>query len=280
VKLESFISKIPKSGAYTLNVYQTKEDDYMIHMDRNLGSRTVSFQIRELVDEQNPTMTPLPKFPVYARAILNAEGLLKLLQNDLGSISDHVSMLTKQGEMSLSGRGEEGKCETTLRVGEAEVVSIDASDKPLNLEYNSSGPSSWSTSEKIEPPIAATYSLEYIVKVLKALEADNITLEHGNKMPMRIRQVLPSSSFLDFLLAPRVQDIEPTRQAAEEPNEGEPESHSETVKQSDDEEETKDSREAPASSQDSSTTAEQVQETAQGDESPKRKRGRRRKKKE
>jgi proliferating cell nuclear antigen len=49
------------------------------------------------------------------------------------------------------------------------------------------------------------YSLEYLLQMLNAVDADNVILEYSSKMPLRLQFLLPFRCDMQYYLAPRAE---------------------------------------------------------------------------
>lgn len=123
--------------------------------------------------------TKIPKLDFAYQVMLTSVSDLARMLDDIQAVSEYVTIERKNG-ITLSGRGDSG-----------EVVL----ENILTYAVNKLGDSD---------EAKATYSLDYISKMVKAIKTDKpVVIEYSTKMPIKL-------SFEDgriaFYLAPRVSD--------------------------------------------------------------------------
>lgn len=116
---------------------------------------------------------PMPKLKLEVKAELDRDYLKNILK-DVQVISEFIQ-LRAEGEgdtysFEAWGRGDSDEC----------AISIDT-------EANGQG--------------EATYSLDYIIKMVDAVSSEKVTLEYASKMPLKL-----TMGYIAYYLAPRVQD--------------------------------------------------------------------------
>ena len=196
LRLEDLLRRLPREYGSSIIITQNPELSMkqIVSLRKTLGGRTTAFEIPEL-ESQSAKQVPLPKLEMQVRAILNANSLLEILEKDIAQVTNKVSLIATAEGLELFDRGESGPVSTILTRGSPEMISLDfnrgETTKPI-AEY----------------PIISRYSLEYLIKILRALKADNVILEYSSKAPLKLGYELPNNSYLNFMLAPVVQEAE------------------------------------------------------------------------
>jgi proliferating cell nuclear antigen len=134
---------------------------------------------------------PLPKLGFSSEFTMPTDSFSQIL-SDVSSVSSHMQISASNETLSFQGAGDVGKARITLRKGETENL------RKFETRENSK-------------ESAATYSLEYLTKIVKAASGcfRTIKIEFSSKMPMRAsfsdtnQSVCPS---INFYLAPRIAD--------------------------------------------------------------------------
>lgn len=132
--------------------------------------------------EKSEVSTPLPKINVTSKITLSPAIFARIVSN-IERVSEYITISTNQDKIRFLGSG---------YVGQAEV-NLDKSNPDLiKLEIISD-----STSE---------YSLEYMSKIIRNMgkASKNVNLEYGTQTPMHILFEMPSSTKVEYYLAPRI----------------------------------------------------------------------------
>jgi proliferating cell nuclear antigen len=135
--------------------------------------------------ESTAGSAPLPKLEFDTKASLTKTILEKVL-GDISVVSDQVTILASKDKLTFSGKSDVGRAEISLAKNDADVLE-------LNVGAESK----------------ATYSIDYISGILKALGGvtDTVELEYSSKKPIRLTLKLnDQGAKLTYFLAPRVQD--------------------------------------------------------------------------
>jgi proliferating cell nuclear antigen len=135
--------------------------------------------------ESTASSAPLPKLEFDTKATVTKAIMDKIL-GDINVVSDQVTIQATKDKMVFSGKSDVGNAKVALGGKDADV---------LKLESNAES--------------RATFSIEYITSILKALGgvADTLELEYSTKKPIRMNFALNAQGArLQFFLAPRVQD--------------------------------------------------------------------------
>ena len=134
------------------------------------GSKT--FKTRTLEASGGDAKMPNLRFDISAKM---ARDKLDKILSDVNVVSEFLTLQTKDETATIYG-----KCDA----GEVEIVAT-----PLIEEIETKADSK------------ATYSLDYIIKMVKAVSVDMVTLEYSSKMPLKL-----SMGRISYFLAPRVQE--------------------------------------------------------------------------
>jgi len=158
------------------------DDDYPNTL--NFHTKSESYKIRTI--EVNKAETPLPKIPYDSNIKFDCNEIteadfIKQLRK-IETISGYVTFETNNNWFNLSGKGDAGDVLITNERGQVSIKKRDDNSK-------------------------STYSLEYLLPFLKTLQKDRtIEIDYSTAKPLRIRAHLDGSAFMDFYLAPRVED--------------------------------------------------------------------------
>lgn len=146
------------------------KDSITLTVDGNLiiKSDKVEFSLRTI--EPFASSTPLPKLKLESKITVSRDELQDTLET-VHIMSEYVRIETDDESAVLSGNGDAGKSTVTL-----DEADISGSGK-------------------------STYSLDYLVKIVKAVDAEQAILEFSSKMPLKI-----TLDRIEYYLAPRVQD--------------------------------------------------------------------------
>ena len=135
--------------------------------------------------ESTASSAPLPKLEFETKATITKTVLEKIL-GDVSVVSDQVTILATKEKLTFSGKSDVGKAEISLAKNDADVLALQS-----NAESK------------------ATYSIDYVSGILKALSAvaDTVELEYSTKKPLRLMLKLnDQGAKMWYFLAPRVSD--------------------------------------------------------------------------
>lgn len=135
-----------------------------------ISNQAKTFKTRTL--EAAGRNTPIPKLDLKVKVPLTMENARKVL-DDMHVVSEFVTISCDASDLTFSGKGDGGEAEVSFS-------SVECSCK-----------------EDSE----ATYSLDYIIKMVKAVSVDMVTLEYSSKMPLKL-----TLGRIAYFLAPRVQE--------------------------------------------------------------------------
>jgi proliferating cell nuclear antigen len=143
------------------------------------GKRTRNYKLRLL--DASKAETPVPKLSFNTRVTMLYDALVDALK-DIDVISSIVEIYTNEAMIKFYGKGD---------AGDAEVVYW--KDENTNIEMLNTKESK------------TAYSLEYLLQMLNAVDADNVILEYSSKMPLRLQFLLPFRCDMQYYLAPRAE---------------------------------------------------------------------------
>jgi proliferating cell nuclear antigen len=144
------------------------------------GKKTRNYKLKLL--DASKSETPVPKLSFNTRVTMLYDALVDALK-DIDVITNVVEIYTNESMIKFYGKGD---------AGDAEVVYWQ--DENTNIEM---------LNEVKESKTA--YSLEYLLQMLNAVDADNVILEYSSKMPLRLQFLLPFRCDMQYYLAPRAE---------------------------------------------------------------------------
>jgi proliferating cell nuclear antigen len=153
-------------------------DDSMLHL------KSYKREYKSRLIESSASSTPLPKLNFNSKAIFTAMAFDKVL-SDVQVVSEYISIESKSGSITFSGRGDSGEADITLEAGNEGLEELEAKEESK-----------------------ATYSIDYLSKITKAVVSmgGSVTTEYSSKMPLRLEFKIANVGRIHFYLAPRVQD--------------------------------------------------------------------------
>ena len=156
-------------------------DDSMLHVKMSNGYKR---EYKNRLIESATSSTPLPKLNFNSKAVLTAAAFDKVL-SDVQVLSEYISIESKSDRINFSGRGDSGKAEITLEAGNEGLEDL-----------------------AVKEESKATYSLEYLSKITKAVVSigGSVITEYSSKMPLRLEFKMANVGRIHFYLAPRIQD--------------------------------------------------------------------------
>lgn len=156
-------------------------DDSMLHVKMSNGYKR---EYKTRLIESSASSTPLPKLSFNSKVVLTAAAFDKIL-SDVQVVSEYVSIESKTGRVSFTGRGDSGEAEIGLEVGNEGLEEL-----------------------VVKEESKATYSLDYLSKITKAVVSmgGSVSAEYSSKMPLRLEFRIANVGRIHFYLAPRVQD--------------------------------------------------------------------------
>ncbi len=141
--------------------------------------RTFNMPTLEVAEEEVPT----PKLTFNAKVEVTTDGLRRAIE-DVSLVSDHVRFEVEDEKMVMRAAGDLMGAVIELKKG---------SDALLNIE--------------VKEPSRATFSLSYLLEIIKAASttSDVATLEFSTDMPLRMDFHQRGEGKLIFYLAPRIE---------------------------------------------------------------------------
>jgi proliferating cell nuclear antigen len=134
--------------------------------------------------ESSASSTPLPKLNFNSKIVMTGAAFDKIL-SDVQVVSEYISLQSNSNKVNFSGRGDSGEAEIVLESGSEGLEDVEVKEQST-----------------------ATYSLDYLLKIAKAVGAvgSSISAEYSSKMPLRLEFRVANVGRIHFYLAPRVQD--------------------------------------------------------------------------
>lgn len=146
------------------------------------GSYKREYKMRLI--ESSSGSTPLPKLSFNSKLVLSLPSFDKIL-SDIEVVSEYVEIESHPEKIEFVGKSD---------TGEAVVI----------MEQNSEGLEEIDVKEESK----ATYSLDYLLKIVKSVSSVGlaVAIEYSTKMPIRLEFRIANIGRIHFYLAPRVQD--------------------------------------------------------------------------
>ena len=154
--------------------------DGEIQLTASEGKKTRNYKLRLL--DASKSETPVPKLSFNTRVTMLYDALVDALK-DIDVITDVVEIYTNESMIKFYGKGD---------AGDAEVVYWQDENTSIEM-FNEAKESN------------TAYSLEYLLQMLNAVDADNVILEYSSKMPLRLQFLLPFRCDMQYYLAPRAE---------------------------------------------------------------------------
>jgi proliferating cell nuclear antigen len=134
--------------------------------------------------ESSASSTPLPKLNFSSKVVLSASEFDKVL-SDVQVVSEYISIETEAKLVEFRGKGDSGEATISLNSESVGLEEIEVKEKSR-----------------------ATYSLDYLTRITKAVSSSGGTIaaEYSSKMPLRLECRIANIGRIHFYLAPRVQD--------------------------------------------------------------------------
>jgi proliferating cell nuclear antigen len=153
--------------------------DGEIQLTASEGKRTRNYKLKLL--DASKSETPVPKLSFNTRVTMLYDALVDALK-DIDVITNVVEIYTNEAMIKFYGKGD---------AGDAEVVYWQ--DENTSIEM-------FNVKES-----KTAHSLEYLLQMLNAVDADNVILEYSSKMPLRLQFLLPFRCDMQYYLAPRAE---------------------------------------------------------------------------
>ncbi len=181
VRVEDLVKLVGRSDAKdSIEISSTEEDAIAVRLSNGYKRE---FTIHLI--ESTSGAAPLPKLE-FETKVTFTKAILEKVLGDISVVSDQVTIQASKDKITFSGKSDVGKAEINLGAKDADI-----------LEF------------KVTAESKATYSIDYITGILRALGGvtDTVELEYSTKKPLRLTMKLnDQGAKLWHYLAPRVQD--------------------------------------------------------------------------
>jgi proliferating cell nuclear antigen len=133
--------------------------------------------------EKSSINTPNPKINASSKISLSPDILIKIMSN-IERVSENVKISSVDQKIQFSGSGIIGNATVDLEGNNADVSLLE-----------------------ITRDTSSIYSLEYMAKIIKNIgkASKNVNMQYGDKTPMHMLFEMPSSTKVDYYLAPRIE---------------------------------------------------------------------------
>jgi len=133
--------------------------------------------------EKSSINTPNPKINASSKISLSPDILIKIMSN-IERVSENVKISSVDQKIQFSGSGIIGNATVDLEGNNADVSLLE-----------------------ITRDTSSIYSLEYMAKIIKNIgkASKNVSMQYGDKTPMHMLFEMPSSTKVDYYLAPRIE---------------------------------------------------------------------------
>ena len=133
--------------------------------------------------EKSSINTPNPKINASSKISLSPDILIKIMSN-IERVSENVKISSVDQKIQFSGSGIIGNATVDLEGNNADVSLLE-----------------------ITRDTSSIYSLEYMAKIIKNIgkASKNVNMQYGDKTPMHMLLEMPSSTKVDYYLAPRIE---------------------------------------------------------------------------
>ena len=179
VRVEDLVKLVGRSETKdSVEIASTEEDAIAVRLSNGYKRE---FTIHLI--ESTAGAAPLPKLEFDVKATLTKSFLEKVL-GDISVVADQVTIQASKEKLSFSGKSDVGKADISIAKNDADVLEL-----------------------QVGADSKATYSVDYIIGILKALGgvADTVEVEYSAKKPIRLMLKLnDQGAKLWYFLAPRV----------------------------------------------------------------------------
>ena len=154
--------------------------------DKNLqvsisGSLKMDYKMSVL--NKSDTNIPVPKCTYKSKISIQPSTLTRIVTN-LEKISDSVSISSSTKKVEFSGKGDSGDVKINIDTKNPDLLHLDSPEG-----------------------INSIYSLEYMAKVIRSIGkvSRTVNIEYDTQKPIRLDFEMPSTTKIQYYLAPRVQ---------------------------------------------------------------------------
>ncbi len=181
LRVEDLVKLVSRSDTKdSVEISSTEEDAIMIKF---INGYKREFTIH-LIESTGGT-APLPKLEFDTRTTLTKSIFEKVL-SDISVVSDQVTIQAANDKLSFSGKSDVGKADIALEKNDADVLDL-----------------------QVGAESKATYSIDYLISIVKAMGgvSDTLLAEFSTKKPIRLEFKLnDQGTRVHYFLAPRVSD--------------------------------------------------------------------------
>jgi proliferating cell nuclear antigen len=181
LRVEDLVKLIGRSDAKdSVEIGSTEEDAIMMKF---MNGYKREFTIH-LIESTGGT-APLPKLEFDTKATLTKTIFEKVL-SDISVVSDQVTILASKDKLAFSGKSDVGNASIQLEKNDADVLELQVANESK-----------------------ATYSIDYLIGITKAVGgvSDTLEAEFSTKKPIRLTFKLnDQGARANYFLAPRVSD--------------------------------------------------------------------------
>ena len=100
-------------------------DDSMLHLKM---SNSYKREYKSRLIESSASSTPLPKLNFNSKAVFTAAAFDKVL-SDVQVVSEYISVESKSGSITFSGRGDSGEANITIEAGNEGLEELEAKEE-------------------------------------------------------------------------------------------------------------------------------------------------------
>ncbi len=179
LRVEDLVKLVGRSDTKDSVEMSSTEEDMIMVKFTNGYKREFSIH---LIESTGGT-APLPKLEFDTKINLTKAILEKVL-SDISIVSDQITIQTTKESLAFSGKSDVGKAEIRLGKSDADVLEFE-----------------------VGADSKATYSVDYLIGILKALGgvSDTVLVEFSSKKPIRLEMKLnDQGGRLNYFLAPRI----------------------------------------------------------------------------
>jgi len=181
LRVEDLVKLIGRSDSKdSVEITSTEEDAIMMKF---MNGYKREFTIHLI--ESTGGAAPLPKLEFDTKVTLT-KSIFERLLSDISVVSDQVTIVATKDKLSFSGKSDVGKADIALEKNDADVLEL-----------------------QVGAESKATYSIDYLIGIIKAMGSvsDTLLAEFSTKKPIRLEFKLnDQGARVHYFLAPRVSD--------------------------------------------------------------------------
>lgn len=179
-EVEKVMKRMPKEkegGEITISL--DKSNERAMFYLRTMDPYRKEYRLHTI--EPATGSTPLPKIGFNAKVSMLRKTLINALE-DLAVTSNYVTFEATSDRFLLIGRGDSGEINLAFESGSEGFEELNVRDESK-----------------------ATFGIEFLLPMLKAVNEKSVTLEYSTKMPLRLEFPAFKEGKIHFFLAPRVE---------------------------------------------------------------------------